>query len=92
MVDARRRHRSRVDKQRTPGARRLLGGERRETLALLVPRVLGAPHVERLAAAHHVAVLAQALDGGLYLHPVSVITYRRPARASRFAASTRGCT
>ena len=80
--------------RRDPGAGRRRAGARvgREALALLVPRVLGAPHVERLAAAHHVAVFAQALDGGLYLHPVSVITYRRPARASRFAASTRGCT
>ena len=98
MVDGRRmvdgcHGRVAARQRREPGAgrlRRAARRERREALALLVPRVLGAPHVERLAAAHHVAVLAQALDGGLYLHPVSVITYRRPASASRFAASTRG--
>ena len=44
-----------------------------ETLALLVPRVLLTPHVERLAAAHHVAVLAEALDRGLELHPGQVV-------------------
>ena len=56
--------------RRDPGAGRRRAGARvgREALALLVPRVLGAPHVERLAAAHHIAVLAQALDGTLDLH------------------------
>jgi len=70
--------------RREPGAgrlRRAARRERREALALLVPRVLGAPHVERLAAAHHVAVFAQALDSGFDLHPVAVIyiPYLAPA-------------
>ena len=44
-------------------------------------RVLGAHAVERLAAAHHVAVFAQALDSGFDLHPVAVIyiPYLAPA-------------
>ena len=80
MVDARRHRRGRVDEQRTPGAGRLQrAGARvgREALALLVPRIFCAPHVERLATAHHIAVLAQALHSGFDLHPVSVIPYCR---------------
>ena len=76
MVDGRRmvdgcHGRVAARQRREPGAgrlRRAARRERREALALLVPRVLGAPHVERLAAAHHVAVFAQALDGTLDLH------------------------
>ena len=72
MVDARRNIQGRVDDQRTPGAGRLRPRERErcEALALLVPRIFRAPHIERLAAAHHVAVLAQALHSGFDLHPV----------------------